>query len=116
VVIFFIKIFLSASVIGLSSSLAARFPQAAGFLAAFPLTTLLVLLFNQAQYRDPANSIAFAKSICLAVPVSLFFFVPFLLAEKLRLSFWPCYFGGLLLLTGGFFIHRWAASFFGISH
>jgi len=42
----------------------------------------------------------------VGVPVSLLFFVPFLLAEKLNISFWQSYSAGVGLLIIGFFLHK----------
>ena len=74
---------------------------------ALPLVTLLALLFSYAEFRDSAKSVEFAKAVFVGVPISLLFFVPFLLAEKLQLSFMACYLSGLVLLVGGYFAHRW---------
>src|ERR671922_267186 len=49
------------------------------------------------QYSDAGNTMTLAKSIFAAVPVTMAFFLPFLLAGKLGLSFWQAY--GLACLT-----------------
>ena len=101
-----IKTFVAALVIAFSSWLAGRKPVLAGFIVALPLTTLLVLPFSQLEWKDSANSVHFAKSIFVAVPVSLLFFLPFLFAEKLKLGFWWLYMMGVALLVLGYFIHQ----------
>lgn len=101
-----IKIFVAAAVISFASWFSGKKPEAAGFIVALPITTLLVLAFSQAEWGDSANTIRFAKSILVGIPFSLLFFIPFLLAEKLQLGFWLCYSLGLLLLVGGYFAHR----------
>ena len=70
-----------------------------------PLTTLLALAFSQLEWGNSTQSVEYAKSVFLAIPVSLLFFVPFLFAQKLNLSFWGCYFSGIVLLGFGYFIH-----------
>lgn len=100
------KFSVAAMVIAFSSWLAGKRPELAGFIVALPLTTLLALLFSYTEYKDSATSVAFAKSILAGVPISLLFFVPFLLAERLHLSFWHCYVGGTVLLIAGYFLHR----------
>ena len=82
----------------------------AGFLTALPLTTLLALAFSQIEWGDPKQSVEYAKSVFVAIPVSLLFFVPFLLANKLQLGFWQCYFSGLGLLAAGYFLHTYVFS------
>lgn len=101
-----IKWAVAATVISFTSWLAGKKPELAGFIVALPITTLLALAFTQAEYADPKASVAFARSIFVGVPVSLLFFVPFLLADKYQLGFWTCYGAGLALLVVGYFIHR----------
>lgn len=100
------KIALAASVIAFASWLSGKKPELAGFIVALPLTTLLALAFSAAQYKDSATNIAFAKSVFAGVPVSLLFFIPFLVADRLSLSFWQCYLIGFALLVAGYFLHR----------
>lgn len=101
-----LKIMISASLIAFASWLSGKRPELAGFIIALPLTTMLALAFSQAEYADPETSIRFAKSVLAAVPLSLLFFVPFLLAGKLHWNFWALYGGGIALLAAGYLIHR----------
>ncbi|MEE2671962.1 MAG: hypothetical protein VYA54_09635 [Bdellovibrionota bacterium] len=101
------KILLSASIIAFVSWLSGKKTGLAGFLTALPLTTLIALAFSQAQWKDSAQSVEYAKSVFVAIPVSLLFFVPFLLAQKFNLHFWTCYGLGILLLACGYFIHSY---------
>lgn len=104
---FFIgKILISACLISFVSWLSHKKVGLAGFLTALPLTTLLALAFSQLEWKDGAQSTAYAKSVFYAVPMSLTFFIPFLFAEKFSLSFWSCYGLGLLLLGGSYFVHQ----------
>lgn len=103
------KIFIAAGIISLASYLSGKLPHVAGFIVALPLTTLLALLFSYAEYRSPETSIAFARNVFMAIPASLLFFVPFLLAGLLHLSFWQCYISGLVLLTIGYFGYQYLA-------
>jgi len=77
----------------------------AGFLTALPLTTLLALVFSQLEWGNSDQSVEYAKSVFIAVPISLLFFAPFLLANKFQLNFWSCYFIGIGLLFVGYLIH-----------
>lgn len=99
------KILLSSCVIAFASWLSNKKPELAGFIIALPLASLLVLAFSYAEYRDPDSSIRFAKSIVTAVPLSLLFFIPFLLAQKIQIGFWGLYALGLCLLVCGYFAH-----------
>jgi len=100
------KIVLSACVISFASWLSGKRPDLAGFIIALPLSTMLVLLLSYSEFHDPAASIRFAKSIFVAIPLSLLFFVPFLLADKMNFGFWGLYVSGLVLLIFGFFVHN----------
>ena len=106
------KLIVSSSVIAFASWLSGKRPELAGFIIALPLMTLLVLPFSMAEYRDPAASVRFAQSIFAAVPLSMLFFVPFLLAAKLQWGFWPLYGSGIALLVAGFFAHKFLMSLF----
>jgi hypothetical protein len=104
--IFIGKTVLSALLISFVSTLSEKKVGLAGFLTALPLTTLLALAFSHIEFNNSAQSVEYAKSVFLAIPVSLLFFVPFLLATKLQLNFWTCYIFGISLLGVGYFIHK----------
>lgn len=101
------KLLLSASLITASSWLAGKNPRLAGWLMAMPLSSMIALLFAQAEFQENSRSVAFAKSIFFSVPLSLLFFVPFLFADKLKLGFGLLYGIGVFLLSLGYLIHRW---------
>ena len=102
---FVIKVILSAVMISSVSWLAGKKIGLAGFLTALPLTSILALAFSQVEYQDAKQSVHYAKSIFVAVPLSLSFFIPFLFAEKWSLGFWGSYLMGLVLLGASYFIH-----------
>lgn len=102
-----LKIAISACVIAFAAWLSGKKPELAGFIIALPLSTMLVLLFSYAEYRDPATSIRFAKSILAAIPMSLLFFVPFLIADRIPFGFWGVYAAGFILLVAGYFLHTY---------
>ena len=109
---FLLKVFLSALIISFCSWLSKQYPKLAGFIIALPITTLLSLLFSRIEVTNPQKSVLFAKSVFVAVPVTLLFFIPFLLAEKLHLNFWSCYLSGLILLFLGYWLHRYIVGSF----
>lgn len=109
---FAIKIAVSAGMIAFASWLSGKRPELAGFIIALPLMSLLALPFSMAEYRDPAASVRFAQSIFTAIPMSLLFFVPFLMAAKLNWGFWWLYGSGIALLAAGFLAHKFVMSFF----
>lgn len=105
------KIIAAAILISFVSWLSGKKTGLAGFLTALPLTTMLALAFSQVEWGDPKQSVAYAKSVFVAVPVSLLFFVPFLFAEKMQLGFWQCYSLGVVFLGVGYFIHAFFLRF-----
>ncbi|HVP28709.1 MAG TPA: hypothetical protein VMW35_06060 [Myxococcota bacterium] len=100
------KMVLTAGIVAFTSWLSGRAPGVAGFLVALPITSMLVLPFSRAEYADPAVAFAFARSIFLAVPLTLLFFAPFLLAARLGLGFWQAYAAGSALLVVSYLAHR----------
>jgi len=100
------KTIVAAILISFVSWLSGRETGLAGFLTALPLTTLLALAFSHMEWGDTKQSVDYAKSVFVAIPVSLLFFIPFLLAQKFNLGFWMCYSSGILLLGVGYFVHN----------
>jgi hypothetical protein len=96
----------SALVIGFASWLSGRFPTAAGFIVALPLATLLVLPLSYREHGSAENAILLARSILVAIPVSLAFFLPFLVSDRFGLTFWQAYGLGIAALPVAFLLHR----------
>ena len=96
------KLFLAAAIITLTSWIAGKNPKLGGLMVAFPLASMLSLAFNRIEYKDPGNTVEFARSIFASIPLSLLFFVPFLFAKTLRLDFWALYLAGTALLALGY--------------
>lgn len=103
---FTIKILISAFVIAFASSLAGKKPIIAGFIIALPLVSMLSIFFAYWEYRDMNKINEFATSILVAVPLSLVFFIPFLLNRWLKLDFVPTFILAMLLLALAYFIHH----------
>lgn len=103
---FLVNLLISASVIALAAWLSRTYPLIAGFIVALPITTMLVLPLSYVQHDNLETTTLFARSIFVAIPVSLTFFVPFLLSTRFGLSFWQAYGLGCVLLVLGFFVHR----------
>jgi len=103
---FAVNVLFSALVIGAASWASNRFPIATGFIVALPLTTMLVLPLSYAEHGNTESTVLLAKSILVAIPVSLGFFLPFVLANRIGLSFVQAYALGCAMLPIGFFVHR----------
>jgi hypothetical protein len=106
IALFWAKVLISALIISFASWLAGRNPRLAGFIVALPLTSILALAWSNIENQNQVASFDFAKSIFVAVPLSLLFFVPLLLAERVGLSFWQAYGSGFVLLGVAYYGHR----------
>ena len=95
---------LSALVIGVAAWISRRYPVTAGFVIALPLATLLVLPLAYLQHRDADTAFQMARSILVALPITVLFFIPFLMRD--RFSFWGAYALGCALLPVGYLVHR----------
>ena len=103
---FLLKVLISVLLIAFASWLAGRQPVLAGFVIALPLVSMLAILFSYWEYRDMAKINQFATSILTAVPLSLVFFVPFLLNKWLKMNFLSTYFLGVVCLALAYFAHQ----------
>ena len=92
-----LKILLSASIIAGISWYTGKNPPLAGFLIAFPIVSVLAISFSYFQYRDMEKINQFASSIVVSIPLSLLFFVPFILNRWMKWAFIPPILLGLAL-------------------
>ena len=76
---FLFKAAIAGALIALASWLSEKRPELAGFIIALPLTSIIALTISQVQTQNSENSIIFANSIIIGVPISYFFFLPFFL-------------------------------------
>jgi hypothetical protein len=112
-VIDFVKNFmLSATIISLVLSLSKTNPIMGGFLLSLPVSTLIALAFSKIQGQRVENTFLLAKSIFISVPLTLTFFLPFLFADKLKLSFWTSYSIGIVFLAISYLAHKWLSLHF----
>lgn len=105
----FFNVLLSASMISTVLYISKVNPRLGGFILSLPLATLITLALAKMQNQDVGNTFELAKSVFVAVPLSLVFFVPFLVAERFKLSFWSCYLAGIVLLFVSYIVHRWVS-------
>lgn len=101
-----LKVAVASCVIVFASWLAGQRPDLGGFIVALPIASIIALVISQMQTQDSANTITFAKSIVVGVPISYLFFVPFFLPQVSKFGFWITLLVGLALLVIGYFIHQ----------
>ena len=109
--IFALKVLFAGLIIAFSSWLAGQNPRMAGFIIALPMASLIAIAFVYFEHSNVEKTVLYAKSILVAVPVSYLFFLPFFFAKQFNMNFWMIYGTGILLLTLGFFIHRFFVNF-----
>jgi|SRR3989338_586160 len=103
--LFIFKIFISAGLIAFAAWLAGKNSRLAGFIVALPLTSVLTLFWTYWQYRDMEKINELAVSILAAVPLSLIFFLPFVLNRWLKMNFLLTMVFGLACLLGAYALH-----------
>jgi len=104
--LFAIKIIVSGIVIAYVSWLAGKNPILAGFIIALPLMSMLSVIFSYFEYRDMAKINQFAFSILIAVPLSLTFFIPFVLNKWLKMNFPLTYILAIVCVSAAYFLHH----------
>ena len=108
--VFLSKVLLAALVIAFASWLSGKKPELSGFIIALPIASMVAIAFSYLEHKSSENSIIFAKSILIGVPISYLFFVPFFFAKNLNMNFWMIYGLGIILLIIGYFVHKYLTS------
>lgn len=103
---FVTKTILSGIIIAFASWLSGKKPVLAGFIIALPLMSMLSILFSYLQYRDMTKINEFALSILVAVPLSLAFFIPFVLNKWLKMPFSLTYFLAVVSVALAYALHH----------
>jgi hypothetical protein len=104
---FAVNVVISVAVILGATWLSKRQPATAGFVAALPVTTMLVLLLGRMDEVRFDDQVRFARSLLVGIPLGATFLLPFIVAPRFGLSFWTSFVAGLVCLAGGYAAHRW---------
>ena len=108
--IFLAKVLLAALVIAFSSWLSGKKPELSGFIIALPIASIIAIAFSYLEHKNTENTVIFAKSILVGIPVSYLFFLPFFFAKNFNMNFWLIYGLGIILLLIGYFVHKYITS------
>jgi hypothetical protein len=108
--IFLSKVLLAALVIAFASWLSGKKPELSGFIIALPIASIIAIAFSYLEHKNTENTVIFAKSILVGVPVSYLFFLPFFFAKNFNMNFWLVYGLGIILLLIGYFVHKYITS------
>lgn len=112
---FVLKAVIAGCIVSFASWLAGRTPVLAGFLVALPISTAILLPMAYAEHESFGQVVDLARSIAVAVPLTLFFFVPFFLAERFEMGFWLAYGLAFVCLGAAFGVHRAVMALLGSS-
>ena len=108
--IFLVKVLLAALVIAFASWLSGKKPELSGFIIALPIASIIAIAFSYLEHKNTENTVIFAKSILVGIPVSYLFFLPFFFAKNFNMNFWLVYGLGIILLLIGYFVHKYITS------
>jgi len=89
------------------SEVARRSPRVADVILAVPLVVFAVYAIMYLRQPDLAPIARMARQMLVLVPLSLTFFVPVALAERLHLAFWPAFAMGLAFVTVSVGTYLW---------
>ncbi len=104
--LFFVKVLISAVIIGVATEVAKRYPFWGAVIIALPLTSILAMSWLYVETHNNEQLTQFAQDIFVVVPVSLVFFLPFLVERKSGLGFIPNMLIGLALLAAAVWLLR----------
>lgn len=107
---FILKAILAGLIVSSASWLAGRSPALAGFLVALPISTAILLPIVYFEQGSAGEVNQLARSVAIAVPLTLSFFLPFFLTLRFEMNFWLTYGLGFFALGIAFIAHRWITS------
>jgi len=95
----FLKVVISATVIVAVAEVAGRFPRLGALLLTLPLVSILAFIMTWTKEGEMTTITQLARETLVLVPLGLPFFIPFALANRTGLSFWPTFAVGVLLAS-----------------
>lgn len=91
-----LKGLIAAAIIVAVSELAPKWPRWGGLVLTLPLTSILAFIVTWQKEDEMATIVGLARETLVLVPLGLPFFIPFAVADRSRLSFWPSFVLGVL--------------------
>lgn len=104
--LFLAKVLVSAAIIGVATEVAKRYPFWGAVIVALPLTSILAMSWLYLDTRNNELLAQFARDILVLLPVSLLFFLPFLIEKRTGAGFMVNMIVGLALLALGVWLLR----------
>ncbi len=94
-----VKTLISAAVIVAVSEIAGRYPRFGGLVLTLPVVSIIAFVMTWTKQGEMGTITNLARETLVLVPLGLPFFVPFALANRTGLSFWPSFVLGLVLAS-----------------
>ena len=94
-----LKALISAAVIVAVAEVSGRVPRLGALLLTLPLISILAFIITWNKEQQIGTITALARETMILVPLGLPFFVPFAVANRTGLSFWPTFVIGVLLAS-----------------
>jgi len=79
------------------SELADRFPRLGALLLTLPIVSIVAFIAVWQKEQDTSTISRLARETLVLVPLGLPFFVPLAFSQRLGLSFWSAFAGGVVL-------------------
>lgn len=97
--LFAVKVIISALIISLSTEVAKRNPSLGGLILALPISSMIAFAVMGFQGTDPAAFSTYTRTTFVMIPVSLVFFLPFILPWSQDWNFISKFSVGITMLT-----------------
>lgn len=91
------KIIISAVVIVTVAEVSGRYPRLGALLLTLPVVSILAFIMTWTKTGEMETIIQLARETLILVPLGLPFFIPFAIANRTGLSFWPSFLAGVVL-------------------
>lgn len=94
-----VKAIISAAVIVAVAEVSGRIPRLGALLLTLPIVSILAFIMTWTKEGEMTTISQLARETLVLVPLGLPFFIPFALANRTGLSFWPTFAVGVLLAS-----------------
>ena len=94
-----VNTFIAAAIITTVSEISARNPRLGGLLLTLPIVSILAFIMTWTKQGEMSTITSLARETLILVPLALPFFIPFAVANRTGLSFWPSFVLGVLLAS-----------------
>ena len=94
-----VKTLISAAIIVAVSEVAGRYPRVGGLVLTLPVVSIIAFVMTWTKQGEMGTITTLARETLVLVPLGLPFFLPFAVANRTGLSFWPSFALGLVLAS-----------------